>query len=99
MCSSKSGRVDLVEGQVGLADLDQLVVQPMTAPGNREVGPAGQHQMDIGRKKVGEATQIGDEHGIRKVVEVVKDDDHFGQLGHLGFESFEQWRTQPASMQ
>ena len=55
--------------------------------------------MDIGRKKIGEASQIGDEHGIRKVVEVVEDDDHLGQVGHLGFESFEQWRTEPASMQ
>ena len=55
--------------------------------------------MDIGRKKVDEATEIRDEHGIRKVVEIVKDDDHLGKIGHLGFECFEQWRTEPASMQ
>ena len=93
------GRVVLVEGQIGLADLGQLPAHSMAAPGNREIGAGGQQQMNIGWKDIDEATQIRDEHGIRKVVEVVKDDDHLGQLGHLGFECFEQWRAEPASVQ
>ncbi len=95
----QQGGVDLVEGQIGLADLQHPFVQPMSAPGNREIGTAGQHQMDIGRKEVDQATQIGDEHGIRKVVQVLENDDHLGQLGHLGFESFEQWRAEPPAVQ
>jgi hypothetical protein len=55
--------------------------------------------MDIGWKDINQATQIRDEHGIRKVVEVLENDDHLGQLGHLGFEGIEQWRTEAASMQ
>ena len=60
----QKGRVDLVEGKIGLAQLGQFLVQSVTAPGNWEIGSAGQHQMNIGWKKVDEATQIGDKCGI-----------------------------------
>ena len=72
---------------------------PMATPGNGEICPGRKHQMNIGRKKIGEPTQIGDEDGVRKVVEIVKDDHHLGQLGQLCLESFEQWRTEPTSVQ
>ena len=95
----QNGRVDLIEGQVGLADLCQLLVEPMAAPSNGEIGPGGQHQVNIGRKKIDEATQIRDEDGVREVMKVVKNDDHLGELCHLRLESFEQRRAESPSMQ
>ena len=81
--------VDLIEGQVGLADLCQLAVDTMATPGDRKIGARREHQMNIGRDQIDETTQIGEEDRVRKVVEVVEDDDDLGELGHLCLKSFE----------
>ena len=60
------GRVDVVEGQVGLADLGQLVAHPVATPCNGEIGPGRKHQMNIGWKQIGQPAQIGDEDGVRQ---------------------------------
>ena len=95
----QQGRVDVIEGQVGLADLGQFSVEPMTTPRDGKISSCRQDQMDIGWKQICEATQIGDEDGIRQVVEVVEDDDHLGEIDQLGLECFEQWRTEAATVQ
>ena len=48
----EKGGVDVIEGQVELADLGELLGQPMPAPGDGEIGPGRQDQMDIGRETV-----------------------------------------------
>ncbi len=54
----------LVEGQLGLADLDHGAAQPVVAPGDGRVHPGGQDQVDLGREQVDEASQVGDEGGV-----------------------------------
>ena len=95
----QKGRVDVIEGQVGLADLDQLLGEPMAAPGDGEIGPGRQDQMDVGREAVDQAAEVGEEHRVGQVVQVVEDDDHFGELGQLGLERLQQWRSEPAAVQ
>ena len=84
------GRVDLIERQVDLADLGELPGQPMPAPGDGEVGPGGQDQMDVPGKAVDQVSEVGEEHRVGQMVEIVEDDDHFGELGQLGLECLQQ---------
>ncbi len=93
------GRFDVIEGEVGLSDLCQLVAQAMATPRNGEISPGRKHQMNIGRKKIGQTSKIRNEDRVRKVVEIVEDDHDLGQVGQLYLESFEQWRTEPPSME
>src|SRR5258707_14600742 len=55
--------------------------------------------MDIGRKQIGETTQISNEDRVRQVMEVVENDDHFGQIAPLWLESFEQGRSESTPME
>ena len=48
--------------------------------------------------KFDQAPQVGQQDGVREVVHIVEHDDHLGQLGHLGGELFQHWRTQPAAV-
>ena len=99
MCSRSRAESASSRAKSDLADLDQLLVEPVPTPGDGQVGPRRQDQVDIGWNKMGEAAEVGDEGGIRQMVEVVEDDDHLGELGQLGLQRFEQRGTEPATVQ
>ncbi len=55
--------------------------------------------MNIRWKQIGETTQIRDEDSVRQMMEVVEDDDHFGEIAQLRLESFEQGPSESTSVQ
>ena len=75
--------VRVVEGEVDLADLRDVQPHPLSAPGNREVCPGREDQVDVGWQHFGQSGQIGDERGVRQVVKILEHDDHLRKLGHL----------------
>ena len=91
-------RLRLTEGQVNLSELGQIASNPMSGQGHRRIHPRRKHQVDLGREQVDEAAQIRHQDAVRQVVQVVEDDDHLGELGHLHLECFEQGGPQPSTI-
>ena len=91
-------RLRLIQGQVNLPELGQISSNPVAGEGHRRVNPRRKHQVDLGREQVDQAAQIRHQDAVGQVVQVVEDDDHLGELGHLRVECFEQGGPQPTAI-
>ena len=83
------GGVRVIEGEVDLTDLHDVESHPLAAPGNGQVRPGREDQVDVARQQLRQSGQVRDEHGVRQVVKILQDDDHLRKLGHLYCEVIE----------
>lgn len=66
----------------------------MAAPCDGKVNPGGEHEMHVPGKQFHQAPEIGDEGGVRQVVEIVQNDDDLRQVDHLRSEFLEECITE-----
>ena len=83
------GGVRVIECEVDLADLRDVQSHPLAAPGDGQVRPGREDQMDVARQQLRQSGQVGDECSVRQVVQVLQDDDHLRKLCHLHCEVVE----------
>ena len=95
----KTGRIGIVEGQLGLADLGQSPTQAVAAPGDGRVHPCRQDEVDVGGRQLDEPAQIGEQGGVGQLVEIVQHQDRLGQLGQEPGEGFQERGPQSASVE
>ena len=96
ICSRQFGRLGNIESQVGLTNLGHSPIHPVPAPCNWEVDSGRDHQVDIRRKEFNQPGEIGQEDGVRDVVQVVENDDDFWKICHLHSELLQQGGAQSA---
>ena len=60
------------------------------APGEGRVDARRQDHVDLGWEQFDEPTEVGDQRGIGEVMEIIEDDDRFGQLVQLRAQRLEE---------
>ncbi|MEV8136448.1 hypothetical protein [Microbacterium aurantiacum] len=68
-----AGGLDVVEREIGLADLDERMLEAVGAPSASRVDPGRDDHVRVGRQSLGETPQIVGDLAARQQVQVVED--------------------------
>ena len=80
-----------VEGELGLPQLHEPVLQPVPAPAELEVDTRGEDEVGVRRKQVDQPPEVGDDLRVRDAMQIVEDDDDLARdLGERRGQSLEQ---------
>ena len=87
-----------VEGELGLPELDQPVLQAVPAPAELEVDARREDEVGVRGEQVDQPPEVGDDLGVRDAVQVVEDDDDLaGDLGERRGERLEERLAESAA--